>query len=85
MEDAASADAVPRFFDLDVEICQMSSILGSAGQFHGHQGVVASTLELVRESSDPTFIPEEIRGSGHLTTTSRFAQGRQAPAFVEPI
>jgi uncharacterized protein len=64
MEDPASAEAVSRFFDPDVEICQMAGILGSAGQFHGHRGVVASTLEVVRDSADPVFIPEEIRALG---------------------
>ncbi|HEY4897346.1 MAG TPA: nuclear transport factor 2 family protein [Solirubrobacteraceae bacterium] len=75
MEDAASVEIVPRFFDADVEICQMANILGTAGQFHGHRGVVESTLEVVRGFADPAFIPEEVREQGDRVATAVLFRG----------
>jgi len=69
MEDAASAEVVPRFFDADVEIRQMGSILGTAGDFHGHRGVLEATLEVVRGFADPVFAPEEVREQGDRVAT----------------
>ena len=75
MENAATVDVVPRFFAEDVEVFQMSAILGTSGTFHGHRGVVESTLEVVRGFADPVFIPEEVGAQGDRVATAVLFRG----------
>jgi ketosteroid isomerase-like protein len=85
LEDPATVEVVPRFFADDVELLQMSSILGTAKHFAGHRGVVESGLEVVRDFADAMFLPEEVRAAGDLVgTAARFrGKGRRSGAPVE--
>lgn len=85
MEDAATAQALPRFFGPDVEVIQTRSMVGTAGTFRGHAGVVAVTVEIVREIDDPVFVPEEIRVlDDRVAVAMRFSgNGRRSGAPLE--
>lgn len=85
LEDAASVEIVPRFFAPDVEVVQFSGMLGTAGRFSGHGGVVASTLEVVREMANPVFTPEEIHPLGDQVAVAILFRGagRRSGAPVE--
>lgn len=85
MEDRASVEEVPRFFADDVELLQMRGILGTGGRFHGHRGVVESTLEVTRDFVDATFSPEEVCAVGDRVGTAALfrGRGRRSEAPVE--
>ncbi len=85
LEDPATIEVVPRFFAADVEVLQMDSMLGTAGRFQGHRGVVEVTLEVVREFARPVFVPEEVRAVGDRVATAILfrGQGRRSGVPVE--
>jgi ketosteroid isomerase-like protein len=85
MEDPATIEVVPRFFADDVEVLQMSSMLGTAKRFLGHRGVVGSGLEVVRDFADAVFVPEDLRAAGDRIGTAVVfrANGRRSGAPVE--
>jgi hypothetical protein len=83
MEDAASVEIVPRFFDADVEICQMANILGTAGQFHGHRGVVESTLEVVRGFADRRSSPKRFASKAIASRRRSCFAGRAESAACQ--
>jgi len=85
LEDAATAERLPRFFDPDVQVRQMSAISGTAGDFHGYAGVLESVREVVLEFADPVFVPEEIRAAGEqvAAAVSFSATGRRSGVPVE--
>ena len=85
LEDPATADLVPRFFDPDVYVRQMSAIAGTAGAFHGYAGLVQSVGEVTREFSNPVFAPEEIKAVGERVAVAVHfrATGRRSGISVE--
>jgi ketosteroid isomerase-like protein len=85
LEDAATVKLLPRFFDPDVRVQQMSAMSGTAGDFRGYAGVLESVREVVLEFADPVFVPEEIKAVGeHVAAAVSFsATGRRSGVPVE--
>jgi ketosteroid isomerase-like protein len=85
LEDPATADLVPRFYDPDVYVRQMSAIAGTAGAFHRYAGLVESVGEVTREFSNPVFAPEEIKAVGERVAVAVHfrATGRRSGVPVE--
>src|SRR4051794_20460402 len=59
MEDPATAEVVPEFFDPGIELRQMSGFVDTAGDFEGYRGIADSARELVRSFASVGFVPEE--------------------------
>jgi ketosteroid isomerase-like protein len=85
LADPSTAEVVPDLFDPDVEVRQMSSVLDSAGDFHGYQGLADVAREVVQASPDVGYAIEEIRAAGdQVATASRvFGKGRLSGAPFE--
>jgi ketosteroid isomerase-like protein len=85
MEDAATAEIVPQFFDPEVLVRQTRGILGTAGDFHGYQGIAESARELLQAFAGLDFVPEEIQATGDQVATVVLARGigRQSGAPFE--
>jgi ketosteroid isomerase-like protein len=85
MEDRAKAEVAAQFFAQDVELVQMSSILGTGGHFLGLRGVVEANREVVRDFADATFIAEQVCVVGdQVATTVVFrGKGRRSGAPVK--
>jgi ketosteroid isomerase-like protein len=69
MEDAATAQIVPQFFDPEVLVRQMSRLLDTAGDFHGYRGLAESAREFVRAFAGMGFVPEQIQAAGDQVAT----------------
>jgi uncharacterized protein len=85
MKNPANAELVPQFFDPEVELRQTNGILGSAGTFHGHQGIVEGGQELLRAFSDVGFTVERLveRGPHVVAVVVVRGQGRSSGVWVE--
>ena len=58
------------FFDPAVELTQSESFLGTAGTFHGYDGLVRSARELFETFRDLHWVPKElIDGGDHVVAT----------------
>jgi ketosteroid isomerase-like protein len=75
MEDPATAELIPEFFDPEIQIRQMSGFVDTAGDFEGYQGIADSTRELVRSFADLGFVPEEIGASRDQVAAVALASG----------
>jgi hypothetical protein len=42
LPDPATAELLPEFFDPDVEVREMTSLVGTAGSFHCYRGLMES-------------------------------------------
>jgi hypothetical protein len=76
MEDPATSEILPELFDPEIHIRQMSSLAGTAGDFHGYGGLAESGRETVRPFAELEFVPEEIQAVGDVSPYSR-PQARQ--------
>jgi ketosteroid isomerase-like protein len=85
LADPSTAEIARDLFDPDVEVRQMSSVLDTAGDFHGYQGLADVAREVVQASSDIGYAIEKVRAAGDkVATESRiFGTGRLSGASFE--
>src|SRR6476659_6498735 len=85
VEDPAMAEIVPRFFDPEVEVRQMSRMLDTAGEFHGYKGLADSVREVIGPFAALRWVPEEIRAAGDqvAAAVSVSGAGRLSGAPIE--
>jgi ketosteroid isomerase-like protein len=71
-------------FHPELEIIQTSSLVGTAGRFHGHEGLRRSTEELLQGFEEVRFEPEDHMelDDGRLLVRCRFV-GRGARSGIE--
>jgi ketosteroid isomerase-like protein len=75
MEDPATAKLLPELFDPEVHLRQMSSLMGTGGDFHGYGGIAESGRELLRPFAALEFVPEEIQAVGDQVATVALVRG----------
>ena len=71
-------------FHPELRIVQTSSLVGTAGTFHGHDGLRRSTEELLQGFEEVRFEPEDYRElqDGRMLVQCRFV-GRGARSGIE--
>jgi ketosteroid isomerase-like protein len=76
--------AILEFFDPAVELRQTESFLGTAGTFHGYDGLVRSAREMFETFRDLHWVPIRlIDGGDHVVTTCEArAYGKQSDVEV---
>jgi hypothetical protein len=75
MEDPATAEILPKLYDPEIHIRQLSTLAGTAGDFYGYDGLVASARETVRPLAELEPRPSAPPGS------TRQPRPRQAPGL----
>jgi ketosteroid isomerase-like protein len=60
----ATTEVVPQLFDPEVVVRQMSSVVDTAGEFHGYQGLAEVAREIAEATADIGYVAEEIRAAG---------------------
>jgi ketosteroid isomerase-like protein len=75
MEDPATSEILPELFDPEIHVRQMSSLAGTAGDFHGYGGLAESGRETVRPFAELEFVPEEIQAVGDRVATVARVRG----------
>jgi ketosteroid isomerase-like protein len=73
--DPAAAEVLPQLFDPEVELRQMSSMLDTAGDFHGYQGLADAAREILQVTTDIGYVPEEVRAAGDQVATVALVSG----------
>jgi ketosteroid isomerase-like protein len=66
---------LPEFFDPDVEVRQMTSLVGTAGNFHGYRGLMESDRESLQVLANLSFEAEELSRTGNLVATVAVVRG----------
>lgn len=71
-------------FHPQIRIIQTSHLVGTAGSFHGHEGVLRSTDELLQGFDEVRFEPEDYEelGDGRMLVRCRFT-GRGTRSGIE--
>jgi ketosteroid isomerase-like protein len=73
LPDPATAELLPEFFDPDVEVRQMTSLVGTAGNLYGYRGLMESNRE--RLQVNLSFEAEELSRTGNLVATVAVVRG----------
>jgi ketosteroid isomerase-like protein len=73
--DPATAEVMPQLFDPEVELRQMSSMLDTAGDFHGYQGLADAAREILQATTDIGYVAEEVRAAGDRVATVALVSG----------
>ncbi len=79
----AVSDVIPELFDPEIEVQQMEGFMGTAGTFHGYEGLRRSTLELLRVFDDFHIVPERHFEAGDSVVTFARGRGRGRSSGVE--
>jgi hypothetical protein len=64
VEAPATADLMPEFFDPEIVFRQTSSVMGTAGDFHGYSGLIEAAREVAQAFAGLAFFPEVIEARG---------------------
>jgi ketosteroid isomerase-like protein len=75
IEDPATVAIVPELFDPEIHLLQMSSLMGTAGDFHGYEEFAESGRESVRPIAELEFVPEQIQSIGDQVATVALVRG----------
>ena len=73
--DHATAEVIPQLFDPGVVMRQMSSMIDTAGDFHGYQGLADASREILQVTTDIGYVAEEIRAAGDQVATVALVSG----------
>ena len=73
--DPATAEVLPELFDPEVELRQMSSVLDSASEFQGYQGLADAAREILQTTTDIGYVAEEVRAAGDQVATVALVSG----------
>jgi ketosteroid isomerase-like protein len=73
--DPAAAEVMPQLFDPEVELRQMSSMIDTAGDFHGYQGLADAAREILQATTDIGYVAEEVRAVGDQVATVALVSG----------
>jgi ketosteroid isomerase-like protein len=75
LAEPATAELVPQLFDPEVEVRQMTTVVDTAGDFHGYQGLTEVAREIVQAIPDIGYVAEEIRAAGDQVATVALVSG----------
>jgi ketosteroid isomerase-like protein len=75
VEDPTTSQIVPELFDPEIHVRQVSSLMGTAGDFHGYEGLVESGRETVQPFAELEFVPQEIQAVGEHVATVAVVRG----------
>jgi ketosteroid isomerase-like protein len=75
LAEPATAEVVPQLFDPKVVVRQMTSVLDTAGEFHGYQGLAEVAREIVDATADIGYVAEEVRAAGDQVATVVLVSG----------
>ena len=70
-----TAEVMPRLFDPEVELRQISSMLGTARDFHGYRGLADAAREILQVTTDIGYVAEEVRAVGDRVATVALISG----------
>jgi uncharacterized protein len=71
----ATAEVMPQLFDPEVELRQMSSVIDTAGNFHGYQGLANAAREILQTTADIGYVAEDVRAAGDQVATVALVSG----------
>jgi ketosteroid isomerase-like protein len=75
LEDPATAEIVPQFFDPEVLVRQWEGVVGTAGDFYGYRGVAECARELLESFAGIGFVLEKIQAADDVVAVAALYRG----------